>query len=77
MSDWIRLAARGSVVRRATKYAVVAGVVLVAINQCDLIARGDITGASALKMVSTVRVPYLVSTFSSVGAMLEAARAGR
>ncbi len=76
MSDWIRLAMSAPVVRRALKYAVVVGAVLVAINQGDAIARGEVDGLSLLKMGLTVCVPYLVSTFSSVGAMMERANAG-
>ncbi|MDP3910007.1 MAG: nitrate/nitrite transporter NrtS [Gemmatimonadales bacterium] len=77
MSEWIRLAGSGPVVRRALKYAVVVGALLIAINHGDAIARGAIDGVSLWKMGLTVCVPYLVSTFSSVGAMVEGANARR
>ena len=70
ISDWIRLATERTVVIRAVKYAVVVGVILIAINHGDAILAGDPLGADRLlKMVLTVFVPYLVSTLSSVGAM--------
>lgn len=62
------------VVRRALWVAVVVGVVLVAINHADAIIRGDITMGRLVKIVTTVLVPYCVSTYSSVGAMLDARR---
>ncbi|MFQ5846652.1 MAG: nitrate/nitrite transporter NrtS [Candidatus Methylomirabilales bacterium] len=69
--DWVRLACTWPVVRRALKYAVVVGAVLIAINHGDAIVRGDLNGARFLKMVLTVFVPYIVSALSSVGAMRE------
>ncbi len=69
MRDWLRLAAEGAVVRRALAYAVVVGAVLIAINHGDRIASGRVGGRDLLKMALTVCVPYLVSTFSSVGAL--------
>lgn len=67
--SWLELATRRSVVRRGLLYAVVVGAILITINHADAIARGEITGARALKMLLTACVPYMVSTLSSVGAM--------
>ena len=64
-----QLVVRGDVVRRALGYAVVVGSVLIAINHGDAVLAGDVDGRRLLKMSLTVVVPYLVSTFSSVGAM--------
>jgi len=72
VSDWVRLAVSAPVVRRALKYAVVVGAILIAINHWDALLEGDVTGGRLAKMALTVCVPYLVSTFSSVGAMREA-----
>lgn len=41
------------------------------INHGDAILRGDLPTVRLLQMGLTVMVPYMVSTFSSVGAMLE------
>lgn len=74
MSDWIRCATAPSVVRRALMYAVVVGAILIAINHGDAILGGEVAPGRLLRMGLTVLVPYCVSTFSSVGAMLEARR---
>ena len=71
-ADWLRLAMSPQVVRRALKYAVVVGAILIAINHWDALLAGDLSGGRLAKMALTVCVPYLVSTFSSVGAMRQA-----
>ena len=71
MTEWLRLAASGSVVRRAFIIAGVVGAVLVAINHGDALLRGDLSLGRALRIVLTVLVPYCVSTYSSVSAMRE------
>jgi hypothetical protein len=69
MKEWLRVAIEPAVVRRAIKYAVIVGAILITINHGDAILRGDITTSRILKMGLTVVVPYLVSTSSSVGAI--------
>ena len=69
MREWLALALRGSVVRRALGYAVVVGAVLITINHGDALLAGDVDSRRLLKMALTVTVPYLVSTLSSVGAL--------
>jgi hypothetical protein len=64
-------------VRRACTYAVVVGAVLITINHGDAILAGDLPTGRWLRMGLTVLVPYLVSTFSSVGATLERDRTSR
>ncbi|GMQ91658.1 MAG: hypothetical protein BMS9Abin11_0969 [Gammaproteobacteria bacterium] len=71
MKAWLRCACEPSVVWRAVKYAFFVGIILILINHGDHIFRGEVTGASLIKMGLTVLVPYLVSTFSSIGAILE------
>jgi hypothetical protein len=71
MKESLHLAFQPSVVKRALKYAVVVGLVLIGINHCDAILRGDVTGPRLFKMGLTVLVPYVVSTLSSVGALRE------
>lgn len=58
-----------AVVRRALRYAAVVGAILIAVNQGDAILAGRIGPPELAKMALTVTVPYLVSTFSSVGAL--------
>jgi len=72
MREWLETAVRPDVVRRGLTYAIVVGAVLIAINHGDAIMRGEIDSRRLVKMGLTVVVPYLVSTFSSVGALLAA-----
>jgi hypothetical protein len=44
MKESLRLALESSVVKRAFNYAVVVGLILIAINHGDAILRGDLTG---------------------------------
>ena len=81
MKESLRLALESSVVKRALKYAVVVGLILITINYGDVILRGDLSGGRLFKMALTVVVPYVVATLSSVGALrekskTESARAG-
>lgn len=68
-TSWFRLAMRPTVIRRGLMYAIIVGVVLIAINHGDAIMTGEITAGRILKMGLTVLVPYVVSTLSSVGAL--------
>ena len=74
MKEWFQLAFQRSVVKRALKYAVIVGCILIAINHGDAVLRGQVTSGRLLKMLLTVTVPYVVSTLSSVGALLETRR---
>jgi hypothetical protein len=76
MKEWLRIAVSASVRRRALQVAGLVGSILLAINHGDAILRGDISPARLMRMVLTLIVPYLVSTFSSVGAIRELQRAG-
>ena len=71
MREWLQLACTPAVVRRASKYAIGVGALLIAINHSDAIMRGDLSIARLLRMALTVTVPYAVSTASSVGALRE------
>jgi hypothetical protein len=74
MRDWFVLALTPSVMKRSLKYAVVVGLLLIAINHSDAILNHTITFSRALRMGFTVLVPYAVSTFSSVGTLLDQKR---
>ena len=71
MKEWIRLAFQISVIKRALKYALIVGFILTIINHGDAILAGQITPGRVLKILLTVMVPYVVSTLSSVGALME------
>ncbi len=76
MSEWIRLAKRRAVVRRALRYGLGVGALLIVVNHGDAIMRKDISVARLLRMLSTMAVPYLVSTASSVSALRERSQDG-
>ena len=71
MKESLRLALQLSVVKRALKYAVVVGVVLITINHGSAILQGHVTSFRVFQMALTALVPYVVSTLSSVGALRE------
>jgi len=75
MTEWIQLATAGPVVRRALRYAIGVGTLLILINHGDAVLRRDFTIGRLLRMALTVTVPYAVSTASSVGALRERNRA--
>jgi len=68
-SGFLSLALSASVVRRALKYAVVVGAILITINHADALIQGQVDAARLFKMGLTVLVPYMVSTLSSVEAI--------
>lgn len=71
MKKHLQLAFQPSVVKRALKYALVVGLILIAINHGVAIISGRVTRGVVIQMLLTVMVPYVVSTLSSVGALLE------
>ena len=72
--SWISIATRPTVVRRALKYALIVGTLLILINHGDAILRGDVSVDRLLRMGLTTLVPYAVSTLSSVEALRSAER---
>ena len=70
-TEWCSLVCRVSVVKRGLKFCVIVGVILIAINHGDVILRGQLQPINYIKMGLTVMVPYMVSVFSSVGAIIE------
>jgi hypothetical protein len=69
ISEWLVLALRPAVVKRAARTAAVVGVVLIAINHSDKILSRHITRYGVLQICLTIAVPYLVSTTSSVATL--------
>ena len=51
---------------RALRVAGVVGVVIFAINQLDVVLRGELTLLVAAKILLTFAVPYVVSTYSAL-----------
>ncbi len=74
MRDGLNLALKPSVVKRSLKYALVVGLLLILINHSDALLAGRVSCSRLMRMALTVLVPYTVSTFSSVGALLEQSR---
>lgn len=74
MREFFHIATQRNVVRRAILYAVVVGMLLVAINYGDAILSGCLTWNQIIRMVVTVLVPYTVSTLSSIAAVRESNR---
>ena len=70
-TEWCSLVCRFSVVKRGLKFCAIVGIVLIAINHGDVILRGQLQPIHYIKMGLTVMVPYMVSVFSSVGAIIE------
>ena len=66
-----RLARRADVVKRALLTGMFVGGILTIINQGDAILSGSLTAGGLVKIALTACVPYCVSTYSSVAAMLQ------
>ena len=69
MSEWLQLALSRTVARRALKYGLVVGAILIGINHGDALLWGELTALRALRMGLTLLVPYCVSTLSSIEAL--------
>ncbi len=72
MKLWLSYACEPNVVKRASVYALIVGIILILINQWDVLLSGDLSPRTLVKMALTMLVPYIVSTCSSVGALREA-----
>ena len=59
--------AYGPVLRQALRVAAVVGTLLFAINQADVVLRGDVTPLVLAKVGLTYLVPFGVSTYSALG----------
>ncbi len=67
--EWLAVASRRDVVRRALVVAAVVGTILITINHADALLRGDVSVKRIWQMGLTYLVPYCVSTYSSVSAL--------
>ena len=71
VSHWMSIALRTDVVRRSLKVGLLVGTILVAINHGNLLLSGVVTSEMIWKSLLTYCVPYCVSTYASVSAILE------
>ena len=69
--SFVQIATRKSVVKRASRIAIVVGIVLGLLNHGDAIFTGTLTTVQLAKICLTFLVPYSVSTYSSVLAIRE------
>ena len=61
MRDALGICLRREHLRRTLTIAVVVGTILTAINQADVIARGDATSTTLVKAALNYLVPFIVS----------------
>jgi hypothetical protein len=70
MKEWFSIAVRRDVVARGLKVGLIVGTILTAINHGDGILTGQIAPAAVWKIPLTYLVPYFVSTYAGVEAIL-------
>ena len=70
MHAGLGLILRRDVVGRSTRVALLVGTLLVLINHGDSLLAGRVTVTDCIKMLMTYCVPYCVSTYASVFAIL-------
>ena len=71
MKEWLSIAMRRDVVVRSLKVGFVVGTILTAINHGDVIINGPIDPSAYWKIPLTYFVPYCVSTYAGVEAILK------
>ena len=71
MSRFIKVALRPNVFGTALRVAIIVGTVLVLINHSSAIFSFALTKQNILQIILTYLVPYGVSTYSSVQAILQ------
>ena len=77
MPAWLQLCLSRPVMKRALLSALVVGALLITINHGDALLRGEVDQDRVMKMLLTICVPYLVSTFSSVSTVRRGSTADR
>ena len=71
MSKWIAIATRRNVLKRCLKVSVIVGTILVAVNQGDAILGGASGSQLYWKIPLTYIVPFMVSTYATVSAIID------
>ncbi len=74
MAVWLKVAVRRDVLQRSLRVALVVGTLLILINYTDRFMNHALGGFDFLKMGLTYLVPYGVSTYASVNAILREKR---
>ena len=70
MKRWIAIAMRGDIVLNSFKVCMVVGTVLVLINYFDRLFSGGLSMIDYFKMLLMYCVPYCVSTYGAVSAIV-------
>ena len=69
-TTWLEVATRREIVSRSLRVALIVGTILVAINQGDALITREFTPDLVWKIPFTYLVPFSVSTYASVGAIM-------
>ena len=75
--SWLKTATRHSVVVRSVRVSLVVGTILVAINHGDIFLNGGAATVPVWKIPLTYLVPYAVSTYAAVDAILSRQTLGK
>ncbi len=70
MKHRLKIARQPAVMRTATRFALIVGPILIAINHGDVILAGEMQTSDWIKCAITMLVPYTVSTLSSISAYI-------
>ena len=68
--SWWQVATRNQVIARSLKVSVIVGTILIGINHGDALVGGEAATDLAWKVPLTYLVPYAVSTYAAVDAIL-------
>jgi len=71
LHQYVHLAKSPSVVKRGIKYSIIVGSVLTFINHGNNLLEGQVSSIRILKIGLTYMVPYVVSSLSSIQALLD------
>ena len=69
-TTWLEVATRKEIVSRSLRVALIVGTILVAINQGDALVTREFAPDLVWKIPLTYLVPFSVSTYASVGAIM-------
>ena len=68
--SWLQVATRQEVVARSLKVSMLVGTILVGINHGDVLLGAGLSSEMVWKVPLTYMVPYAVSTYAAVDAIL-------
>jgi hypothetical protein len=74
MNTRMEIAMRPDVIRRSRRVALLVGTILIAINYFDRVLAGTLVTIDYFKMAMTYCVPFCVSTYAAVSAIMEQQR---